>query len=112
MANLVGKIGMKITTIVVGIPVGIVTKKAVERTWAAFRSEETPRKPNERGVRWGDAISWAALSAAGVVAADLLTRRGAEAVYRVVMGTEPPPPKPSKAQKKLESAREAAAAHS
>lgn len=104
MANLVGKIGMKITTILVGIPVGVATKKAVERTWATVRSEETPRKPNERGVRWGDAISWAALSAAGVVAADLITRRSAEMIYRAVMGVEPPPPKPSKAQKKLEAA--------
>lgn len=112
MANLVGKLGMKVTTIIVGIPVGIATKKVVEHTWAALRPADPPRKPQESGVRWGDAISWAALSAAGVVAADLLTRKGAESVWRAVMGTEPPPPKVSKAEKKLEAAQEkVSAAH-
>lgn len=106
MANIVGKIGMKVATIIVGIPVGIVTKKAVEHTWATFRPAEAPRKPNESGVRWSDAISWAALSAAGVVAADLLTRKGAESAWRTIMGTEPPAPKGSRAQKKLGSAQE------
>jgi hypothetical protein len=106
MANLVGKLGMKVTTIIVGIPVGIVTKKAVEHAWAALRPNDPPRKPTEAGVRWGDAISWAALSAAGVVAADLLTRRGAESAWRALMGTEPPAPKTSKAQKKLEAAQQ------
>ncbi|HEV7193422.1 MAG TPA: DUF4235 domain-containing protein [Jatrophihabitantaceae bacterium] len=106
MANIVGKIGMKVATIIVGIPVGIVTKKVVEQAWATLRPDDPPRKPNESGVRWGDAISWAALSAAGVVAADLATRKGAESAWRTVMGTEPPAPKQTKAQKKLEAAQE------
>jgi hypothetical protein len=106
MANIVGKLGMKVTTIIVGIPVGIATKKAIEHAWAALRPNDPPRKPNETGVRWGDAISWAALSAAGVVAADLITRRGAESAWRAIMGTEPPAAKTSKAQKKLEAAQD------
>ncbi|MCU1657202.1 MAG: hypothetical protein JWO57_1858 [Pseudonocardiales bacterium] len=106
MANVAGKIGMKIMTIVVGIPVGIVTKKIVERVWAAGRPDRPPRKPSEPGVRWGDALAWGALSAAGVVAADLVTRRGAESVWRTLTGSEPPPPKPSKAQKKVEQAHD------
>lgn len=106
MANVVGKIGMKVTTIIIGIPVGIATKKVVEAAWAAMRPDDPPRKPHDSGVRWADAVSWAALSASGVVAADLLTRKGAESLWRVVMGTEPPPPKVSKAQKKLEAAQE------
>ena len=106
MANLVGKIGMKVTTIIIGIPVGIATKRVVESTWAALRPDDPPRKPHDSGVRWGDAVSWAALSAAGVVIADLVTRKGAETTWRAIMGTEPPPPKVSKAQKKLEAAQE------
>jgi hypothetical protein len=101
MARVAGKIGMKVLTIAVGIPVGIVTKKAVDATWSALRPEGTPRKPKDPNVRWPDAVGWAVLSAVGVVAADLITRRGAEEVWRVLLGTEPPQPK-SEADKQRE----------
>jgi hypothetical protein len=48
------------------------------------------------------------MSAAGVVVADLVTRRSAEATYRAVTGNEPPPPKPSKAEKKAVKSRQKA----
>ena len=108
MANAAGRLVMKVMTIAVGIPVGIATKKLVDQAWATARSSETPRKPSDAGVRWGDAISWGALSAAGVVIADLVTRKGAEEVWRTLVGTEPPPPKTTKAQKKLEKATDTA----
>jgi hypothetical protein len=108
MAHVAEKVTMKLMTVVVGIPVARVTKKAVEGAWRAARSPDTPRRPNERGVRWSDAVGWAALSAAGVVLTDLLTRRGAEEVWRTLIGTEPPPPPKSKAEKKLEKAQEKA----
>lgn len=105
MAHVAGKISMKIMTVLVGIPVGRATKTVVESTWSTLRSADTPRKPAERGVRWGDAVGWAALSAAGVVLADLVTRRGAEEVWRSVIGTKPPPRPPTKAERKLEKAQ-------
>src|ERR1700761_7589626 len=89
MANVAGKIVMKVLTIAIGIPVGIASKKAINGLWAETR-KDAPRNPSEPGVQWRDAIGWAALSAAGMVLADLLTRRGAEEVWRTVMGTEPP----------------------
>jgi Protein of unknown function (DUF4235) len=104
------KIGMKLVSIVIGIPVGIVTKKVVERTWSAARPEHPPRKPTERDVRWADAIGWAALSATGIVIAELVTRRSAEAAYKAITGSPPPPPKPGKDAKKLEKASEKAKA--
>jgi hypothetical protein len=104
------KIGMKVMSIAIGIPVGIVTKKVVERAWLAARPEDPPRKPSEADVRWTDAIGWAALSAAGIVVAELLTRRSAEAAYHAITGSEPPPPKQSKKSKKLPTAAEAATA--
>jgi hypothetical protein len=76
MANVAGKLVMKLLTIAIGIPVGIVSKKAIDGLWSGARSD-APRKPSEPGVRWRDAIGWAALSAAGMVVADLLTRKGA-----------------------------------
>ena len=89
----VAKLGIKLMSTFIGIPVGIMTKKVVERTWIAARPEDPPRKPSDEGVRWGDAIAWAALSAAGIVVADLVTRRSAQAAYRAITGNEPPPPR-------------------
>jgi hypothetical protein len=104
------KIGMKLISIVIGIPVGIATKKVVEKAWLAARPDDPPRKPSETDVRWGDAVAWAAVSAAGIVVAELLTRRGTEAAYKAITGSAPPPPKPSKDAKRLAKASEKAAA--
>ncbi|MBN9620647.1 MAG: DUF4235 domain-containing protein [Actinobacteria bacterium] len=99
------KIGLKVMSALISIPVGIATKKVVERTWVAARPENPPRETKDDGVRWGDAIGWAALSAAGVVLAELITQRGTAAAYRAITGNEPPAPKPSKKeQKQLEAA--------
>ena len=84
---------MKVLTIGIGIPVGIATKKAVEAVWSTAHPDDPPRKPKDPGVRWTNAITWGVLSAAGVVLSDLVTRRGAEEVWRIVVGTEPPAPK-------------------
>lgn len=100
------KIGIKVMAVVIGIPVSIATRKLVDAAWHAARPEDPPRKPHEEGVRWVDAVAWGAMSAAGVVVADLITRRSAEATYRVVTGNEPPPAKQSKAQKKADKSRE------
>jgi hypothetical protein len=106
MANIAGRVAMKVMTVVLGIPVGIVTKKVVEKAWDATHPDDPPRRPNEAGVHWRDALAWGALSAAGVVAADLITRRSAESAWRVLIGTEPPPPKTTRAEKNLEQAQQ------
>jgi uncharacterized protein DUF4235 len=108
MAHVVEKTTMKLIAVGVGIPVAKATKKLVEGAWHAARPADAPRHPDDRGVRWVDAIGWAALSAAGVVLADLLTRKAAEEVWRTLMGTEPPPRPKTKAEKKLEKAQEKA----
>lgn len=101
------KIGMKVISLAVGIPVSIATRKVVQATWSAARPQQPTTDPESHDARWGDAIAWAALSAAGIVLAELVTRRGSEAAYRAVTGLEPPPPKKSKAQKKLDKAEKA-----
>jgi hypothetical protein len=103
-----GKIGIKLMSAAIGIPVGIVTKKAVERVWLTVRPEDPPRKPTEPEVRWLDALGWAALSAVGIVVAELVTRRSAEAAFHALTGSEPPAPKPDKHARN--SSKEAAAA--
>ena len=90
MANPVGKLGFKLVTIAVSIPVGILARKGVERLWHAVRPEDPPHEPSEPGVSWGNAIGWAALSAAGIAAAELVTLKGAGEVWRMLTGTPPP----------------------
>lgn len=102
------KIGMKVISIAIGIPVGIATRKAVERAWALARPDQPPRKPTDPGVQWTDAVAWAALSGVGIVLADLLTRRGSEVAYQAITGSPAPEPKPGKDAKKLQKAQEKA----
>ncbi len=90
MASIVNKAGWRIVTIVVGIPVGILTKKGVERAWAAARPGDPPRKAKDPEARWGDVLGWAALSAVGVAVAELVTTKGAATVWRSLVGAEPP----------------------
>src|SRR4051794_9153831 len=84
------KLGVKAISVVIGIPIGIVSKKVVERTWLTARPGDPPRKPSEPGVRWTDALGWAALSAAGIVLAELITQTGAKATFKAITGSEPP----------------------
>jgi hypothetical protein len=84
------KVGVKAISIVIGIPIGIASKKAVERTWLAIRPQDPPRKPSEPDVRWTDALGWAALSAIGIVVAELITQSAAKAAFKALTGNEPP----------------------
>lgn len=97
-------IGMKLIGVVISIPVGMVTKKVVERVWLTARPDDPPRKPHERDVRIADAVGWAALASSAVVARELITRRSSEAAFRAITGNEPPPSRKTKAEKKLEKA--------
>ncbi len=90
MANPVGKLGFKLVSIVVAIPVGIATRKLVERAWRAARPGEPPHDPGDPDVTWADALGWAAVSAAGVAAAELITTKGAGELWRTLTGSEPP----------------------
>lgn len=101
-----GKFAMKILTILLRIPIAISVRKLTGRLWAVARPDADKRDPKEAGVRWGDALAWSALSAAGVAAAQLLTRKGAEETFRVITGNEPPAPAPTRAQKKAAKKQE------
>jgi hypothetical protein len=90
MANVVDKIGWKLITILVSIPVGIGVRKGVEHLWRSARPNDPPRSPSDPDASWGDAVGWAALSGAGVAAAQLVTAKGAGSLWRKVMGTPPP----------------------
>ena len=90
MANPVGKLGFKLVTVAVSIPVGILARKGVEKLWNAARPNDPPHSPSEPGVSWADALGWAALSAIGIAAAELVSLKGAAEVWRTLTGSEPP----------------------
>ncbi len=94
------KVGIQVLTVIIGIPVGIVTRKLVERTWRSFRPDDPAPNPAESGVKWGDAVGYAALTAVGLAVADLIARRGAAVAYQSITGNVPPPGKAPKAAKK------------
>jgi hypothetical protein len=103
MANFVGNLGWKITTIAVGIPVGIAAKKGVERAWTAARPDRPPRAAKDPNVSWGDALGWAALSAVGAAVAQLVTMKGASTLWRRLVGVEPPPVRKALAKSEAKS---------
>lgn len=100
MAHFAGRLTMKIMTIVVTIPVGLATRALVVRAWSMARPADAPRKPGEDGVKWGDAVGWASLSAASLVVTNLVARKGAEEMWRTIIGGDPPPRALSRAEKK------------
>jgi hypothetical protein len=112
MAGAGSRIGMRLLTTLIGIPVGLVTKRVVDKTWQAARPEDPPKDVKDTKAKWTDAVGWAALSAAGLALTEIATRKGAETAYRKVFGSEPPPPKPSKAEKKAQKQLAKAAAES
>lgn len=99
MAGAAGKLSVKVLTMLIGIPVGIVSRKVTAKAFAAARPDAEYHEVKDAGVDWKDALAWAAISGVGFAAAQLVTRRGAEAVYAVITGNEPPQ-QLSKAQKK------------
>jgi uncharacterized protein DUF4235 len=99
MANIVGKIGWRITTLAVGIPVGIAVKKVIDRAWTVARPDRPPRGAKDPNASFADAVSWAALSAAGVAVTQLATTKGARTLWRKLVGAEPPPFEKSKSDK-------------
>lgn len=100
MAHTVSKIGVKLLTVAVGIPVGIVTKKLVEKTWSAVGPKDPPHTELQSRQRVAEAAGYAALTAAATVVARTLSRRGGEKAWKAITGLEPPPPPLSKDEKK------------
>jgi|SRR5690242_8849857 Protein of unknown function (DUF4235) len=91
MTKIVGNIGWRIMTLAVGIPVGVAVKKGIDRAWMAARPDRPPRGARDPNASWGDAISWAALSAIGVAITQLATTKAATKLWRKFVGAEPPP---------------------
>ncbi len=99
-SNSVEKLVLRVLTLIISIPIAKAVRKAIDGAWQAARPDNPPRLSGDSKVRASDAITWAALSAAGIVAGELLTRAATETAYRAVMGTEPPATPNAKKDKK------------
>ena len=89
MPNTTGKITIKVASLAIGIPVGIATRKAVLRGWAAVTTDTPPSDTGPTRVAWNDEIVLAAVSSVAVVFSQRFVRTGVERAYGVIFG-EPP----------------------
>ncbi|MCU1688299.1 MAG: hypothetical protein JWN61_2905 [Pseudonocardiales bacterium] len=90
MANIAGKLGWKVVTLVFAVPISMVVRKLIEKAWVKARPNDPPRDPASPGTTWLDALAWAAVSGIGVAAGRVLASRGAATAWRGLTGTEPP----------------------
>lgn len=90
MANIAGKLGWKVITLIFAVPISIAIRKIIEKAWTKARPEDPPRDPASPGTTWIDALAWAAVSGVGVAAGRVLASRGAATAWRGITGTEPP----------------------
>ena len=113
MAGKASDVTMRMLTIVIAVPVGILSRRGVIRIWVAAHRNTPVQEPLYGVARWADAIGWAMLSSAGVVVTQLVSRKAAETTYRVVLGSQPELPRDwrrRRAEKALVRARRAAQA--
>jgi hypothetical protein len=101
MAKAAGKITMRVLTIGLGIPLGILGRKAAHEAFNIVRPHAEGHSLTDPDASWGDVVGWAAVSSAAVVLADLLARRGAEEVWKFLLGTQPPPESGSKSRRRV-----------
>ena len=93
MAGKASDMTMRMLTIVIAVPVGMLCRRGVIRVWVAAHRNSPAEGPLYGAARWADAIGWAMLSSAGVVITQLVSRKAAETTYRVVLGSQPELPK-------------------
>lgn len=69
---------------------GALVQSALEGGWRLATGEDAPADPDARDTSWGEALAWAAGTAAVAAAAQLLARRGARAGWTRITGERPP----------------------
>ena len=93
------RLAFKLLSTIVAIPVGKAIASASGKAWAAARPDDPPHDPKEVQTNWADALIFAAISGLGAAAAQLLTTKGADTVWRALTGRPSPRPKAPKDKK-------------
>jgi|KBSSwiStaDraftv2_1062776.scaffolds.fasta_scaffold56526_6 hypothetical protein len=99
----------KIATILISIPVAKAVRAGVAKAWVKARPGSPSTNPKDPGADWKDAIGFAALTAAGSAATEVLIRKATDKAYVTATHMDPPPVPPTKAEKKLLKAQAKAA---
>jgi Protein of unknown function (DUF4235) len=86
----VGKVGYKILAAIGATAGTSVARKALNIGWKSATGKEPPANPEHPDVRWGEAASWAAASAAVVALGKLLAQRRVAATWQRASGVLPP----------------------
>jgi hypothetical protein len=85
-----GKLGYKVLA-GVGAAVGAtVARKALDTGWKTATGKKPPANPEHPDVKWGEAATWAAVSAAIIALGKLLAQRRVAATWRRASGELPP----------------------
>jgi hypothetical protein len=95
-------LAFKLLSTLVAIPVGKAIAKATGKAWTAARPENPPHNPKEVQTSWPDALLFAGITGLGTAIAQLLTTKGADALWRAATGR--PSPRPSEPKTATETA--------
>lgn len=85
-----GKTVWKVVGGVSGLLAARASKKLLDKTWIRSTGAEPPRNPASPGTSWPQALSWAAVTGAGVAIARMVAARGAAQAWRRTTGSLPP----------------------
>jgi hypothetical protein len=85
-----GKLGYKVLAALGATAGGAMARKLLDRGWRSATGKEPPENPEHPDVRWTEAVSWAAGSAAVVAIARLVAKRRVAATWRRASGSLPP----------------------
>jgi hypothetical protein len=92
-----GGAGYKILATVGAIAATAAARKAMAGTWRAVTGRQPPENPEHPDLKWGEAATWAAASAAVAALGKLAAQRRIAATWRRASGELPPgldqPPK-------------------
>lgn len=93
MAGAAGRLGFKLVAAAVAIPIGRAVTKTTTAAWQKARPEAGSVDPTDVDAKWSDALIFAGLTGIGAAIAQLLTTKGADAVWRAMTGRPSPRPK-------------------
>jgi hypothetical protein len=86
----VSKLAYRVLTAAFAIPIGIVSRRLLDRAWKGTQGGAPPRDPHAPTARFTDVLAWAGLSAIAVTAVRFLSSRSAAKAYRALTGRAAP----------------------
>jgi len=86
----VQRIMWRVIALGAGTAAAAAVRAIASAAWRTTRHEDPPTNPAARGVRWRDALIWAASVAIGAAVARVVAERGAATAWEAATGSPPP----------------------